>query len=870
MSGQAHNRTDIELGSERTRIKGGVWALLAVAGVLLVAGAALADVGQQALGPEAIAEAQPGAAEDLDLDAPAPEVPQDHGAENTIFLVCQAEDGSGAGTGCHTDSVQEAIDFAISGDSIWVADDATYEENLRIEELTDLTIDATVHGEATLAPPTTDVGIDVDDSEVTIEGLHLEESADPGIDVDDSELTWTGGDIHSPTGTALDAHNSDVSLSDATIVSEGPRAIEASGSHEDPAELTLDQVEVLSDHGKGIYASGSQVHVTDSRFNQTDPLLESGDTEYAVRLEGSGSDGSTFESSIFENHRHGVLSAAASDLTIEDNQFRDGGLSGVLVSTGPKDDKTVSGIDIVNNIFERNDWTGVGFAGDQGKITDITIEDNEFRDQPQHVDGTFYTGCSEDLSMETYFEANGYDRAVLGTNADGEEDPCKVESSIQEVLDQADDGHTVLVRGGIYEESLFVDDIQGLELKAFDDEEPVIDGTSFAPGTTLLELAPSADGTIADVRVEGFTFQNIPVHAGGSASSGHGIAMFTDHVIEDIEIVDNTFDNTEAEDPSNKGAAVVLDSVHGLTVANNTVREAADYTGAVPNEIAAVTLHMFLTDNSLRDVTVADNTIEGGEASAFGDRGIWVGSSSISSNVAHPNDAFENVEIVDNDISDIGREGIRVHAVADDGTPDEILIEDNTITNADRSIRIGDADSVTLNHNVIESEGDTSYGVSVETEARLEATGNTITGHANGLQVTADAAVLTSDGGTFEDNGVGLEVAADAVVVESNGTTFESNGVGVLNTAESFVKIRNATIADNDDGVVNQAEDSSVDARENYWNSPTGPNTDESGEENENDLPTVGDSIVGDVFYRDWCVTPDCGITATASVGVDL
>lgn len=826
-----NRRTDsiaTALGAEHTNALWSGLAIAALAALLALAGPAAAE-DAEALDREEVLDNQPPAdlVEPIDLD---------HEDANAVLVVCQDPDE--LGVLCHTDSIQEAIEIAIPGDVVLVADNATYEENLLVDGLEDVHVDASEHGKATLAPPASDVGVTIQNgSNVSFEGLHVDESADVGIAVSDSGLTWSDANLSSAFGQALTLTGGNATLEDVSVTSEGPRAITVSGG----GGLDVESSTIESVTGQGIYGAAGQVNVQASTLEQTGDLDDL-DTEYAVRLEGSAADGSAFVESTFEGHRHGVLLAGTSDVEIEDNEFLDGGLTGVLVTTGTGG--TVSdatGIAIEDNKLSGNGFTGVGFVGTSAdhQITDVDVEENNFTDHPQHIDGTFYDGCAEDLSMQAYFEDNDYDRAVLGVNSQGDPDPCKVESSIQDVLDAAADGHEVIVRGGTYEEALTVGDIQGLDLHAFEDEAPVIDGSGFGSGTTLLELAPTGDGTIANVSVSGLTFQNIPVHAGGSASSGQGIAMFTDHVVEDVEIVDNTFDNTEAEDASHKGAAIVIDSVDGLTIEDNVIREAADYTGAVPNEYAAITLHMFLTENSLQDVTVADNEIVGGDTSAFGDRGIWVGASAVSSNVAHPNEAFEGVTIRDNEISDIGREGIRVHAVADDGSRDSVTIENNIIENADRSVRIADADFVTMTDNEITGEG--SYAVSLEADARLTSIENTFSGHEAGLVVEADSAV-----------------------VNATDDEFTGNVDGVLNAAEAFVEIRSATFAENEIGVRNTAVDAVVDARENWWNSPLGPADDDRT------IPGVlGQPVEGDVVYRNWCVEPDCIVTASAGVGVD-
>lgn len=71
--------------------------------------------------------------------------------------------------------------------------------------------------------------------------------------------------------------------------------------------------------------------------------------------------------------------------------------------------------------------------------------------------------------------------------------------SIQSAIDDAEDGYTIEVEDGTYEEGVVIDDINGLTLTAADGADPTIEGT--------LRIGDPSDTNGADnTTVSGFTF----------------------------------------------------------------------------------------------------------------------------------------------------------------------------------------------------------------------------------------------------------------------------------------------------------------------------------------------------------------------------
>ncbi|MEX2601573.1 MAG: right-handed parallel beta-helix repeat-containing protein [Balneolaceae bacterium] len=324
-------------------------------------------------------------------------------------------------------------------------------------------------------------------------------------------------------------------------------------------------------------------------------------------------------------------------------------------------------------------------------------------------------------------------------------------TTIQDAVDAAADNSVILVNSGTYPDPVVITEANGLTIKAADDADPVIDGSSQPRGTTLLEFSPSTDGAIQHVRIEGLTFRNIPIPTSGSASSGHGIGMYSMISIADITIIDNTFDNTGATTEDYRGAAIVLDNVDGLLIENNNLLDAARYGSATPEEIAAITLHHFQRSNSLSDVTVRGNVINGAT------RGIWAGRGGPNSNTV-----FDNMIIEDNIFSNIDREGVRADPEAASGD-ETIVIRNNEFIGTRRTIRIGHSDTsgghtmVTDNSIYTESGHTDDYGVRVEGGA-VTIEDNEITQKSIGVIAVSNAGTLSILSNEFGNNGKQVEL----------------------------------------------------------------------------------------------------------------
>ena len=306
--------------------------------------------------------------------------------------------------------------------------------------------------------------------------------------------------------------------------------------------------------------------------------------------------------------------------------------------------------------------------------------------------------------------------------------------SIQAAVDAAGPDDVIAVEDGVYDQGVEITRTRNLTLLAADGATPVLNGSALPRGETIVELAPQNDTAIQGLRIEGFRFEDAPSHSGGSFTSGHGLAMFTDDIVNDVAVVDNTFDNTGTSPPSDhEGAGIVLDNVDGLLIENNVLRGVArDGSpigfGTTLDQKAAITIHDYDDDNDISDVVVRGNTIVNVT------RGMWIGGIAPASNAR-----LDDVTVVDNSIEDVLREGIRAEVAAPAGDG-RLLVKDNDLIGADAAIRVNGGEVVIRDLLVRGAAPD--YGIAADDHYGI------------GLEDGGDVTVRNADIADQEDDGV--------------------------------------------------------------------------------------------------------------------
>ncbi len=268
-----------------------------------------------------------------------------------------------------------------------------------------------------------------------------------------------------------------------------------------------------------------------------------------------------------------------------------------------------------------------------------------------------------------------------------------------------------------------------------------------------------------------------------------------------------------------------------------------------------------LITDSANDVVVTNNIVRDFEEGGLDD---WIGVEAIMAHGGDASDAIEDVTITQNLIHDI--EGLNAN-----GGAAGIMI-------------IGNVAGATVADNVIHDIGlgqtAWAHGISItDTGAHtvvpqnVALTGNQIfdidsdSGSATfGVGVGIEAA---GSGYTLEGNDVrlaelGVEIKEDATV-EILDSVIRQHSIALLVTDDADgaeITIRDSQIAASVEGVINDAA-TTIDAVQNYWGSPTGPDT------AENELPLTGVSIQGDVEYDPWCLYTDCIATTSPERTID-
>ncbi len=128
---------------------------------------------------------------------------------------------------------------------------------------------------------------------------------------------------------------------------------------------------------------------------------------------------------------------------------------------------------------------------------------------------------------------------------------------------------------------------------------------------------------------------------------------------------------------------------------------------------------------------------------------------------------------------------------------------------------------------------------------------------ASGLSVTNEALVHPSGAG-----GAALTVrsAGDPVEAFVDNSSFTDGPRGVsVEGVNPTLEIHHSEIAGNEEGLVEDALDGEVDARENWWGSPLGPST---GANPFAATGLTGDSVASSAAYDPWCLEPSCTVTS--------
>jgi hypothetical protein len=439
-------------------------------------------------------------------------------------------------------------------------------------------------------------------------------------------------------------------------------------------------------------------------------------------------------------------------------------------------------------------------SGDNDTIricADIDNNVSEYNEDNNCLQNTLHKSTTIEVNTTGWWV-----KPVNGDSAEGEFHSSP-NTPIQDAIDNATDGCTILVHDGTYNENVVVD--KELTIKAA--SSPIIDG--------LYSLTnPAIHITAANVIVQGFIIQNF-ICTGADCSSDTGAILVEG---DGAKILDNLIRNINCTGTESCGPApeyicpcgMGIDvTANNVTVTNNTIYNISSQGIRVRARFGQPAIQM-------KDVLVRNNTVND-----TGNSGIIV-----VGNV-------ENITIRRNEIN--GSLGPTPYSLLiakgpDAGVaPSDVTIENNTIYDGYGNIAIVGASNITIS-------------------------GNTITGaipHYSDPNTIKGKNIYILDDCWWGTNNLSTNISItnnDITNAEGYGVMIKYTGGGDASAMATTTTINYNNIVNNTVyGVENTITTADVNATHNWWNDTCGPGP--VG-------PGSGDNVTANVTYSPWLDAP--------------
>ncbi len=399
---------------------------------------------------------------------------------------------------CHTDSIQQAIDLAINGDTIIVLA-GTYEESLVIDKV-NLTIESQNGPEATtINPQGASVGVRVMDNlgDVTFKGFNL---------TGDWTSMGIGQGLLAAEGTSFHVLNNIVGAP-ATTTTHG-NAIQVTG---DDSTVIGNAVEVPNQVNPDWSGSGILVYGA-SRALIEDNNVTSSPDDMCIGIGGDN-----------------FGAPKAEGVMVKDNVVHGCG-NGIRVETGVHN-TTVEDNEIRDNKFG---FKSIAWSFSNSNPSGTTVKNNDFSNNDVQVHDRWDIGGPDDapdLDLEAVLADNTFDLEVVVR--DNPISVPKIFSSIQDGVDAASAGNTVSVGPGEYHEKLTLD--KAINITGVERDSVIINASAF-PDTRGIDV--NEGGTTLD----GLTLSSFTLVGPGQESSptGFGVKVFDveNFTLEDVTVRD--------------------------------------------------------------------------------------------------------------------------------------------------------------------------------------------------------------------------------------------------------------------------------------------------------------------------------------------
>lgn len=307
-------------------------------------------------------------------------------------------------------------------------------------------------------------------------------------------FTLSIGTVAMGDSEVINVPDDEDTIQDAIDAAEEGDTIEvAAGTYEEAVELNVRNVTLQSTDSAGDTIIKAEDDDVDEGTGVVGILAENvtlngftldnkgSDDHRGIRVDGDAT-GAVIESNIFVEARRGIqgdLSGGANELTIGDNTFED------TIEHGIAGTEDMENLLIEDNTFETS-VEGIGIG--PGSTLNTDIDDLFYQNYFEIVDG-FAIGDYRDDPVTKYIAAD----TLLVEEGD----------SIQDAIDAADEGDTIEVAAGEYDENLDVD-IEDLTLEGPNvgihgtgdrEAEAVIDGS--------VDVGANEDG----ISIDGFTIE---------------------------------------------------------------------------------------------------------------------------------------------------------------------------------------------------------------------------------------------------------------------------------------------------------------------------------------------------------------------------